>query len=179
MARSDFALKILRQHWIKDDGLYDPHDLCSHGEVLIRIGDEVLSDEASGSWTLSVAALFLMRTLDSDVGFQGNDNYLVPCDGFSFWYVPDKGLVIPGGNDGVDWKVTHHGSEVELETASGTRVHLYIRDYRTAIIGFAREVESFYGDPDRKILYDPDMDGKGFDLFWKEWRSRMQAWGGL
>lgn len=57
MNQTDFDIKILRQHWIKDDGNDDKYDLCSHGEIYIRIGNEILSNQETGSWTLSATGL--------------------------------------------------------------------------------------------------------------------------
>jgi len=64
--KPQFDIKILRQHWIGNEGKDNPEDLCSHGEVYLRIGEEVLSSGESGSWTLSSIALYLMRTLNKD-----------------------------------------------------------------------------------------------------------------
>ena len=32
-----FELKILSQHWIKNDGIYDKTDICSHGNLFLKI----------------------------------------------------------------------------------------------------------------------------------------------
>jgi len=40
----DFEIKILKLHWIKDDGIDDPEDFCIHGEALVRINNEILSN---------------------------------------------------------------------------------------------------------------------------------------
>jgi hypothetical protein len=81
MNQTDFDIKILRQHWIKDDGNDDKNDLCSHGEIYIRIGDEILSDKETGSWTLSATGLYLLRTLENDYQIDQFGSQLVPCCG--------------------------------------------------------------------------------------------------
>ena len=178
MAQSDVELKVLRQHWIRDDGVYDPQDLCSHGEAFIQIGDEVLSTESNGSWTLSVAALFLMRTLDRDIDFMGNDNHLVPCCGHEIYPLPEakNGLLIQGCGSGIDWKVSHQGQVVELQTVGGARARIALRAYQDAIIGFAKDVARFYGNLEDKDVSGNHIDVEGFNLFWAEWRSTMRNW---
>lgn len=41
MTDNNFDIKILDLHWIKD--VDDPTDLCAHGHVFVKIGDEVCS----------------------------------------------------------------------------------------------------------------------------------------
>lgn len=47
--KNQFDIKVLRQHWIKDDGKDNSEDLCSHGEVYLRIGGKQVSNKESGS----------------------------------------------------------------------------------------------------------------------------------
>ena len=43
--KNQFNIKVLRQHWIKDDGKDNPEDLCSHGEVYLKIGDKEIANK--------------------------------------------------------------------------------------------------------------------------------------
>ena len=81
MQETGFEIKIIRQHWLADDGLDDKGDLCSHGSVFIRIADEVLEDEKFEAWTLSATGLYLLRTLYQDYKIGQFGNQLVPCCG--------------------------------------------------------------------------------------------------
>ena len=76
-----FELKIIRHHWVKDDGINDRDDLCSHGVLFVRIGTEILSDENTGSWCTTAAGLHLMRTLYSDYSPGDYTGQLIPCCG--------------------------------------------------------------------------------------------------
>ena len=48
-------------HWI--DAINDAADLCAHSGVDFRIGDSILVKPSDGDWTVSAAALYLLRTL--------------------------------------------------------------------------------------------------------------------
>ena len=83
--KNQFNIKVLRQHWIKDDGKDNPEDLCSHGEVYLKIGDKEIANKESGSWTLSSTALYLMRTLNENYKPDKYASQLIPCCGHFLW----------------------------------------------------------------------------------------------
>jgi len=167
---SNFELKIIRQHWIDDNGLDDKSDRCSHGTVFIRIGNEILSTEDSGSWTLSVAGLLLMRTLKSDYAIGDYACQLIPCCGH-FMYHNETGnkVEIIGCPIGIDWHVTHKDSTVILSSEKGIDTEVEINVYRKQILEFVNAVENFYGYTKDKILPDDENERDAFMLFWKEW----------
>jgi hypothetical protein len=79
------VLQPLNLRWISH-AADDPADCCAHGDVVFRIGDDILLDETNGrDLTVSAAALYLLRTLSvphsraAPVGDQ-----LFPCCGFTF-----------------------------------------------------------------------------------------------
>ena len=82
MTKEQFELRIIDLHWINNED--DPTDLCAHGKVYLRIGDEILSNEESGNWTLSAAALSLMRTIKTDYKTGDFGSQLLPCCGFFY-----------------------------------------------------------------------------------------------
>src|SRR5262249_51982860 len=55
-------LQPLKLRWIQG-AADDPKDLCAHGDVEFRIGDDVLLDTNGKDLTVSAAALYLLRTL--------------------------------------------------------------------------------------------------------------------
>ena len=77
------TLMPTRMHWIRDDGTDDPSDLCAHSPVRFEVGDKILVAPDHGDFTVSAAAIYLLRTLernhtsDAPVGDQ-----LFPCSGF-------------------------------------------------------------------------------------------------
>ena len=82
MTNRQFELKIIDLHWIKN--VDDPIDLCAHGQVYLKIGEEILSNEQAGDWTLSAAALLLMRTIKMDYKKGDFGSQLIPCCGFFY-----------------------------------------------------------------------------------------------
>lgn len=178
MNLDDFEIKIIRQHWIKDNGLDDRHDLCSHGEVFIRIGQEIISNEDSGSWALSAAGLYLLRSLEQDCEFDQFSNQLVPCCGH-FIIPNDNGenfVTIIGCPNGVDWKIKHVDKWVTFESIKGNTGQLSFEAYKRMIIHFTNEIETFYGDPKLKVIPEEEFDRLGFEQFWSEWVSLKRKW---
>ena len=172
MTNPEFEIKILRQHWIKDDGLDDKADLCSHGELYLKIGDEVLSDSESDSWCLSASGLYLLRTLKQDYSVGDFDNYLVPCCGHFMIPNDEKDYVlIFGCNNGIDWNVRHENKMIELTTEKGNKTKIPIEFYINQIIDFTDLVEQFYGNPNEKEVPKDDFDQNGFRQFWTEWKN--------
>jgi len=166
-----FELKLLKSQWIKDDGKNDLNDLCSHGTLYLRIGDEILSDTNTPEWCTSVAALHLMRTLSSD--YDPQNNYLaqlIPCCGHEMYYDETGSKVeIHGCPKGIDWRVVHYNTFVELITENGSSIKIDNSKYKSVVLNFVSEVETFYGNPYQKIIPDDALIKDTFELFWKEW----------
>ena len=167
-----FELKIMRQHWIKDDGTYDNEDLCSHGLIYLKIGDEILSDTETGSWTTTAAGLHLLRTLYSDYHSGDYAGQLIPCCGH--FMIPSNDNTradIFGCPNGIDWSVYHKENMVEIITDKGANITIAFDDYRKSIIDFVSDVELFFGNPKDKVIPDDDLTKNAFNLFWTEWHA--------
>jgi hypothetical protein len=80
MTDESFEIKILDLHWINNTH-DDPNDMCAHGHVYLKIGNDILSSQNSESWTVSATALYLLRTLKEN--YQPGDfgSQLLPCCG--------------------------------------------------------------------------------------------------
>ena len=178
MNLTDFEIKILRQHWILDDGKDDKNDLCSHGEVYIRLGSEELSNKNSGSWSLSTTGLYLLRSLEQDCQLGEFSNQFVPHCGQSIY--PDSGrknsVIILGCTDGVDWKIFHHKRRVVFESEKGSKAELSLDKYRKMVLEFTNEIEKFYGNPKDKVVPDDEFEKDGFNQFWAEWKELKDKW---
>lgn len=177
MKEEEFVLKIIRQHWIKDDGIFDCEDVCSHGEVFVKIANEILSDEHSGSWSLSTAGLYLLRSLNQDCDFNQFSNQLIPCCGD--FMIPDENgdnyVTILGCPKGIDFKITHREGFVHLETINSSKIQMPFNLYKNSIIKFVNLVEEFYGNLDNKKVED-EMYRKCFKQFWAEWYELKNKW---
>ncbi len=168
-----FEIEIIQQYWI-GGVVKDDEDLCSHGDLYIEIGGEVLSDGSSGSpWTLTAAGLYLLRTCFEDYRPGDYGSQLVPCCGFSMIPHPDSAdaVLIFGCSTGIDWQVSHFADNVELSTANGAKAILALKQYTSIVLRFISKVEDFYGPPESKILPTDPEEQKGFKMFWTEWNK--------
>lgn len=169
---SQFELRIIRQHWIKDDGLDDKEDLCSHGRIYLKIGDEILSDTEIGSWTTTASGLHLLRTLYSDYHPGDYAGQLIPCCGH--FMIPNNygsRADIFGCPNGIDWNVQHKDNMIDIRTDNGTNITIAFDDYRKNIMDFVSDVELFFGNPNDKVMPDDDLTRSAFNLFWTEWHA--------
>ena len=172
-----YAVVILRPmklQWIQG-AVDDPKDLCAHGGVEFRIGDEVLLDATSGqSLTVSAAALYLLRTLSvphtksNPVG-----DHLFPCCGFAMWHVcGSEDVVVCGCPSGEDFEVLHEksGAGVVVRAADGREWRIGWPEWRVAVFAFADQVSEYYAACSPKRPFGEDA--AAFKKFKTEWERR-------
>ena len=170
--KTEFDIKIIRNHWIKDDGKDYPQDLCSHGKIYLKIGDEILSNENSSSWTTSSTALLLMRTVMTEYLPGKFSSQLLPCCGHFFIASEDhKSVDIMGCPNGIDWTIKHEDDFVKHITEAGTIARIAREDYKSLIIELANSVEKFYEESQQKEIPNDEFDRKGYQSFWIEFKS--------
>ncbi len=172
--KNQFDIKVLRQHWIKDDGKDNPEDLCSHGEVYLRIGDKEISNKESGSWTISSTALYLMRTLNENYEPNKYASQLIPCCGHFFMADEndDDFVIIMGCPNGIDWSIKHiENGQVKHILQNGEEGIIGKAEYRKIVIEFVNQVEKFYEQSNPKVIPEDEFDRKGYEAFWKEWKK--------
>lgn len=170
---SDFEIKLIKPHWIKDDGNDDPDDLCIHGEVLVRIGDETISDKDSGAWSIGVTALYLMRTISNGYTPEEFGNYLLPCCGH-FMIPDDSGenyVVIQGCNIGIEWKIDTHQDSIKWTSEKGTIGTMHISEYKLMILKLVKQIEEFYSISESKKIPNDEFDQSAWKQFWNEWNE--------
>jgi hypothetical protein len=167
-------LQPVNLRWVKR-AVDDLHDVCAHGEVVFRIGADVLLEPGPcRERTVSAAALYLLRTLSvphtrqTPVGL-----HLFPCCGFAMYEVPGNDEVIicgcPGGDD---FEVHHHdsGAVVVLRAGDGRGWPVTWPKWREAVFTFADQVSAFYA---ACSLKQPSAeDAPGFRMFQSEWQRR-------
>ena len=176
MQDESFEINILKLNWI--DHTDNPADLCAHGTVFIRIANTIVVNESSGDqWTLSAAALHLMRTIENDYKPGNFAGQLIPCCGFFLIANDDLNQVkICGCPSGYDWDVQHIGNEIKLIASTGEQAILKTEVYKELILSFADRVKHFYDRSKPKILPEDEFDRNGYQAFWTEWqtlRSRL------
>ena len=167
-----FSIEIKRLWWINDNGEDNPEDLCLHGEVIARIGEETLEDDC----TISAAALYLLRSLTEDHAFDSpgvlfKSGLMLPCCGHSM-HADGENVLIIDCPYGTDWAVHHVSKSVELMTEQGERVIVPFEEYRETVLSFADQVMTYYFQCQPKILPEEDFSRDGYLAFWREWARR-------
>ena len=163
-----FKLEILDKYWLP--GMPEETDLCLHGEVRVRIDDDVLEDEVS----LSATALHLLRSVTEDHELDCLAK-LFPTDGFC-WTPDGEGSIYLGGcpNGGIDGYVTHEGDMVCVALENLPPVRLSLEEYQAPVFAFADEVEAFFRQSKSKVV-TAELDKLWYPCFWDEWRRRRAA----
>jgi len=168
-------LRPTHLHWIKD-AADDPRDLCAHSPVEFNINGRVLVGPNDGDWTVSAAALYLLRTLTRDhTREQPVGDHLFPCCGFSLYDIKgQEDVVICGCPNGLDFSIRHAGAEVHIDSESVPMITVSSADWRSAVHAFSDEVQAFYLQCAPKKPQE-DEDVKGFRVFMKEWERRRST----
>ena len=166
-----FSIEIKRLYWLGDND-DEPMDLCLHGELSVRIGDELIE----ASCTVSVTALYLLRTLTEDYTpgcYHPGCSQIMPCCGHTmFANEKTESVEILGCGYGEEWAVHHARKSVELMTEQGTRTLVPLEEYRETVLAFADQVLAYYMQCRPKILPEEDFERDGYLAFWREWARR-------
>ena len=172
----DFDLQIIDLHWIhKGD---DPDDKCAHGHVLVRIGNEVVSDAITLDVTVSATALYLLRSLETDYQPDMFASQLLPCCGH-YWFLMEESpdVLLMGCASGLDWTITHiAGGLVRHTSTAGQEALISEAAYRRLVLAFADQIEQFYHDSLPKNLPTDADDRLAYLAYWREWRALRAKW---
>ncbi len=169
-------LKLENTHWIKGSK-DDPEDQCAHGNIKFILDDLIISD-AQEEWTVSAAALFLLRTVHLDHSENASvaeSNYIIPCCGFNPFKIEDDRfqLLLMGCNHGLNPEITHQNGLVSV-THNGQVRTVIKSEWAQAIANFAEEVLSFYRSSSPKLPIEDKLDQEGWGLFWQEFHHRIE-----
>lgn len=163
-----FEIDVTEFAWISGTA-DDPEDLCLHGKVTARIGNEVLEDHG----TVSASALYLLRSLTENHR-TGEENQMIPCCGHFLIANGDLSEVcISGCPYGTDWTVEQVSGGVKIVTDSGKETFVPMEEYREAVFRFADKVEAYYASCAPKKPSD-DFQQRGYSAFWNEWHRRRK-----
>lgn len=172
-----FELKLLSLYWLEN--MNEEIDLCAHGKLLVKIGDEIICDEDIFEITVSSTALYLMRTLDEDYKKGDYASQLLPCCGFNFYAESkeDDFVNVLGCPSGIDWTIIHTDDTVKLITEKGTEAVMNFENYKEIVLDFADKIKSFYNESKPKIVEEQnEMNVIGYPAFWNEWNKLRGKW---
>jgi len=158
--------------WIKGQ-TDDPNDLCAHGKVQFEINGETLVSVHEGEWTVSAAALYLLRTLEKDHTQESPMfEHVIPCCGFSMYDIEgEENVLIIGCPNGIDFEIRHLDNHVEIKR-DGKETCVVTNDaWNRAVINFSEAVNQFYKSSSPKTPHDEEAT-KGFNKFRAEWQKR-------
>jgi len=165
------TLRPVNLHWI--NGAADgPADLCAHAAVEFQIDNDVLVQPSDGNWTVSAAALYLLRTLSQPhTKDEPVAEHLFPCCGHGMFDNEEQDdVLIIGCNRGMDFEVVRDGDDVVL--TGDRRTHrIAASEWRKAVCDFSDAVQAFYAASSPKKPSDVD-DANGYQKFVSEWARR-------
>jgi hypothetical protein len=167
-------LELVGPGWIREQD-DDPSDQCAHGRVHLAVDEMTFIRPDDGEWAVSAAGLFLLRTLEEDHTLEDSvaeHNLLFPCCGHSVFEAASSryGLVCIGCPGGCHIDVLHREGSVVLRGQAGEAV-VDETEWRSAVLRFCDQVQAFYDGASPKEELDGE-DGKGWKMFWAEWRTR-------
>jgi hypothetical protein len=150
-----------------------PSDLCAHGTVCFAIDDLEFVAPSDGEWTLSAAAIHLLRTLDRDhVPDNPVGEKMIPHCGHGIYDEDDNADVIILGCDiGVDFSVVHGDGLVTITSAGGESRSVAQSQWANAVQQFSTAVRQFYDSSAAKKPFD-DHERKGYEKMMSEWNRR-------
>jgi hypothetical protein len=174
------VLRPVNLRWI-NGAADDPADFCAHADVEFRIGGDALLEPSGREFTVSAAALYLLRTLSAPhTRATPLGDHLFPCCGFSLYDVPGQpDVVICECPSGEDFEVLHQasGTGVVVRAADGREWQVAWPEWRSAVFAFADRVSEFYAACSPKRVAAEDA--AGFAKFAAEWvRRRGEQLGG-
>ncbi len=153
----------------EQDSLYD---VCVHGKVFLKIGDEILSD-GQIEWCVSASAYHFLRTLFQD-RLLDTENQIIPCCGHFLMPSEDKTTItIIGCPNGIDFSVSHENENIIIRTRDNKTFTVCFEEYAYAVLTYAKQIDDFYKqNPPRR--FQDEFDKNGFSAFCNEWHALMK-----
>ena len=165
----------IRLHWIRDDGVDDPKDLCAHSPVSFEIDNKQLLTETDGDFTVSAASIYLLRTLEKDHILDSNTyENLFPCCGHSMYDNDGADVQIVGCSNGANFDVVRSGDSVQLQAGKIGKVEVPNEQWTVAVKAFADAVWDFYQNSKPKEPAD-DVASNGYNKMMAEWERRRKS----
>jgi len=162
----------------QDADMDDSLDRCAHGRVHLEIDETTLVRLEEGPWTLTAAALFLLRTLTDDHTPElpvAEASQLFPCCGFNVAKASSRYPVVCFGcPNGVDVWVRHAHGQLSL-IRGDLMATVPLREWRFAVHAFADEVARLHSRSTPKARIAEEVDREAWAAFWREWEALREA----
>ncbi len=164
------TLEAVRLHWIKDDGIDDPADLCAHSPINFRIDSAIVTEPNDGDWTVSASAIYLLRALQrnhtkhSPVG-----EHIFPCCGHAIYDMGTPEVMIIGCPNGIDFEIRHDADNCLITTEEGRLFSVPEIEWAREVFRFTDSILNFYKISNPKISTDFEQQ-KGFSAMMAEWK---------
>jgi hypothetical protein len=172
-----FEIEITKQGWLGPPQA----DLCSHGDLRLTIGGEIIAagDGGENEYGISESALALLRTLESDHSREHPVAERLVFHGCGL-------ILMMGCPIGIDWSVVHADGQVLLtdivkytstSESDALRFHdLAVRlpedSYRAEVIRFAKRAKAFFEGVAKD--FDDDYARAQHLEFWDEFNARLE-----
>ena len=177
----NFEIRIINQEWLETE--HTENDLCSHGELELIIGNEKISTELDGGWTISTSVLQFLRCLEPNSETEKDFNPIMCCGGLLMMSCPI----------GIYFDLHHTDNETIIikniikQLDTGTKfieypnltVELDKKDFAVKILKIAKEVKMFFENEPKKYIElknEPNsdffqMEKENWIEFWKEFNE--------
>ena len=121
-----------------------PEDKCAHGRVRFSVNGAVLV-HPTDEWTVSAAAIYLLRTLQSDhTDAHPLCEHLFPCCGHTMIDDGNEDVAILGCCNGVNLAIQRTNDSVTISNAEGNCFSVPYDEYAEAVRHFSSAVRAFY-----------------------------------
>lgn len=160
--------------WLGGEEGYE-RDLCAHGNIYFEVNGHTLVDETYEEFTVSAAALFMLRILEKDyIKEDMSYNKIFPHCGHSMFVEESGNVLILGCNLGIDFDVLHRRNKVII-VFKDKKYRVSEKEWREAVLHFSDLVKAYYNACPPKIVGGDENEKAGYELFLAEWDRRAKA----
>lgn len=158
-------------HFLGDNEKQQSLDCCVHGKVVLKIENEILSNDDS-DWCVSASAYRFLHSLFEN-HFIGAEEHMIPHCGHYMIPSEDKtSVIISGCSIGIDLDIIHENGEVLIQTEDKRKYSVPFIEYKDAVLAFANQIEDFYHQNSNRNFAN-EFDQDGFAAFCNEWAALM------
>ena len=168
-------LEPRNMHWICG-AVDDEKDLCAHGNIQFEVNGKTLVEENDREFTVSGAAIFLLRTLEADyIKEEMEFNQIFPCCAHTMYVIEQsENVIIDGCSNGIDFNVLHRRGKIIIEFKR-KKYRVSQKEWREAVLHFSDMVKAYYDACSPKVVEREEYEIAGYEAFLAEWDRRVKA----